>query len=77
MLAILAPDVELTSTAPFRPRDGLRGEHARAEVAELCTAVRLDLTRKQLTRERATWTVRLEGERTAPAGWRPRSSTAS
>ena len=62
MLAILAPDVELTSTAPFRPRDGLRGEHARAEVAELCTAVRLDLTRKQLTRERATWTVRLEGE---------------
>ena len=62
VLAILAPDVELTSTAPFRPRDGLRGGHARAEVAELCTAVRLDLTRKQLTRERATWTVRLEGE---------------
>ena len=62
VLAILAPDVELTSTAPFRPRDSLRGEHARAEVAELCTAVRLDLTRKQLTRERATWTVRLEGE---------------
>lgn len=62
VLAILAPDVELTSTAPFRPRDGLRGEHARAEVADLCTAVRLDLTRKQLTRERATWTVRLDGE---------------
>ena len=62
VLAILAPDVELTSAAPFRPRDGLRGEHARAEVAELCTAVRLDLTRKQLTRERATWTVRLKGE---------------
>ena len=62
VLAILAPDVELTSSAPFRPRDGLRGEHARAEVADLCTAVRLDLTRKQLTRERATWTVRLDGE---------------
>ena len=39
------------------PKDALR-----AEVADLCTAVRLDLTRKQLTRERATWTVRLDGE---------------
>ena len=62
VLAVLAPDVELVSVAPFRPREGLRGEHARAEVAELCTAVKLDLTRKQLTRERATWTVRLDAE---------------
>ena len=62
VLAHFAEDVELTSAAPFRPRDGLRGERARAEVAELCTAVRLDLTRKQLTRERATWTVRLEDD---------------
>ena len=62
VLAVLAPDVELVSVAPFRPREGLRGEHARAEVAELCTAVKLDLTRKQLTRERATWTVRLGAE---------------
>ena len=62
VLAVLAPDVELTSTAPFRPRDGLRGEQARAELAALCAAVRLDLTRKQLTRERATWTVRLDGD---------------
>ena len=36
---------------------------ARAEVADLCAAVsRMDLTRKQLTRERATWTVRVDGE---------------
>ena len=62
VLAVLAPDVELVSVAPFRPREGLRGEDARAEVAELCTAVKLDLTRKQLTRERATWTVRLDAE---------------
>jgi hypothetical protein len=61
VLSILAPDVELTSTAPFRPRDGLRGGPARSEVAELCAAVSLDLTRKQLTRERATWTVRVDG----------------
>jgi len=61
VLSILAPDVELTSTAPFRPRDGLRGDRARTEVAELCPAVSLDLTRKQLTRERATWTVRVDG----------------
>jgi NTE family protein len=62
VLAVLAPDVELTSIAPFRSRDGLRGEHARAEIAELCIAVKLDLTRKQLTRERATWTVRMSAE---------------
>ena len=59
VLAVLAPDVELVSVAPFRPRDGLRGDHARAEVAELCTAVKLDLTRKQLTanarRGRSGW----------------------
>ena len=40
VLAVLAPDVELSSTAPFRPRDGLRGDQARTEVAELCTAVK-------------------------------------
>jgi NTE family protein len=62
VLSILAADVELTSVAPFRPRAGLSGGDARAEVADLCAAVRMDLTRKQLTRERATWTVRLDGE---------------
>lgn len=60
--AMLAPEVELTSTAPFVPRDALRGGPARDAVADLCTSVRLDLTRKQLTREQATWTVRLEGD---------------
>ena len=36
-----------------------RGEHARAEVADLCRAAAMDLTRKQLTRDRAVWDVRL------------------
>lgn len=62
VLAVLAPDVELTSVAPFRPRDGWRGDRVRTEVAAMCTAVRFDLTRKQLTRERAVWTVRLDGD---------------
>ena len=62
VLRVLAPDVELTSSAPFRPRDALRGAQAHAEVADLADAVRMDLTRKQLTRELATWTVRLESD---------------
>ena len=62
VLRVLTPDVELTSSAPFRPRDALRGAQAHAEVADLADAVRMDLTRKQLTRELATWTVRLEGD---------------
>ena len=32
------------------------------KMAELCRAAAMDLTRKQLTRELATWTVRLEGD---------------
>ena len=59
--AVLAPDVELTSIAPFRVREGLRGEEVHAAVADLCRDVRLDLTREQLTHDRATWTVRLDG----------------
>jgi NTE family protein len=68
VLKIVAPDVELTSTTPFEVRDGLRGEQAHAEIVELCRAVRMDLTRIQLTRERAAWTVRLAGGRAAPRG---------
>ena len=62
VLAVLHPEVELVSTDPFQPRDGLRGENAHAELADLCRTVRLDLTRKQLTRERSTWMVRLDGD---------------
>ena len=59
--AVLAPDIELTSTTPFRVRAGLRGEEVHTAVADLCRDVRLDLTREQLTHDRATWTVRLDG----------------
>lgn len=62
ILRILAPGVELTSTAPFHARERLHGEEVRAAVAELCLGVRMDLTREQLTQDSATWTVRIDGE---------------
>ena len=61
VLRILAPDVELTSSAPFLHRDLLRGAEVHAAVADLRRGARLDLTREQLTHDRATWTVRLDG----------------
>ncbi len=60
VLKLFTPDVELTSAEPFRVRPLLRGEAARDAVRELCKDVRMDLTHKQLTRERAIWTVRLD-----------------
>ena len=61
MLQNLAPDIELSADRAL-PRAGLqRGEEARAAVVDLCREVRMDLTHKQLTRERATWTVRFVG----------------
>jgi NTE family protein len=59
ILPVLAPDVELTSAAPFPVRGPLRGAAVHAAVTALSRDVRMDLTRKQLTRDRATWTVRL------------------
>ena len=61
VLQNLAPDVELTATAPFPALELRRGEEARAAVVDLCREVRMDLTHKQLTRERAMWTVRFVG----------------
>jgi NTE family protein len=58
LLRALAPDVELTAAAPF-PAQLVRGSQVRAVVERLCREVRMDLTRKQLTREHAAWTVRL------------------
>ena len=67
VVAVLAPDVELTATAPFPPHEPLRGSQVRAAVTALCRDVHMDLTRKQLTRDRTTWTVRLGGA-TGPRG---------
>jgi DNA topoisomerase IA len=58
---LFAPDAELTSTAPFRVRPTLRGQDVHDAIRELRKDVRMDLTHKQLTRERAVWTVRIEG----------------
>ncbi len=55
VLAHLAPDVELVAAPPFKVGDG----SAHAQVAELCRSVAMDLTRKQLTRDRAVWDVRV------------------
>jgi NTE family protein len=55
VLGHLDPDVELTAAGPFR----VDGSDAHADVAELCRTAAMDLTRKQLTRERAVWDVRL------------------
>jgi len=55
----------LTVAGPFA---GVGGD-AHARIAELCRTAAMDLTRKQLTRDRAVWDVRLpEG----PAGSRGR-----
>ena len=61
ILAVLAHDAELTSAAPFPVRESVRGPQVHAAVADLSRDVRMDLTRKQLTRDRAAWTVRLDG----------------
>ena len=61
LVGALAPDVELVSTAPFTAHERLRGPQVRDAVTALCRDVRMDLTRKQLTRDRTTWTVRLGG----------------
>ena len=55
VLGHLAPNVELAAAGPFRADGG----DAAADVAELCRTAVMDLTRKQLTRDRAVWDVRL------------------
>ncbi len=57
VLGHLAPDVELAAAGPFRADSG----DPRADLAKLCRTAAMDLTRKQLTRERAVWNVRLPG----------------
>jgi NTE family protein len=68
VLRLLAPDLELTSTTPFRVREPVRGEQAHEAVRELWHEVRMDLTHKQLTREQAVWIVRLAGAASGDRG---------
>jgi NTE family protein len=60
LVRCLADDAELTSTDPFPTRGPVRGRQLHEVVGDLANDVRMDLTRKQLTRENATWSVRLE-----------------
>jgi NTE family protein len=54
----LADDVELASAAPFPEHGPVRGAEVHEFVERLCRETRMDLTRKQLARERVTWTMR-------------------
>ena len=56
-----APRRRADSIAPFRPHAGLRGSGLQEVLSSCARDVRMDLTRKQLTRDRATWTVRIDG----------------
>ena len=60
LIHCLADDAELTSTGPFPEQGPVRGRRLHEVVRDLASDVRMDLTRKQLTREKATWSVRLD-----------------
>src|SRR4051812_16896500 len=60
LIRFLADDAELTSTGPFPALGPVRGGQVHEAVRVLARDVRVDLTRKQLTRERAAWTVRID-----------------
>jgi NTE family protein len=61
MAGFLADGAELESIDPFPEHAGVRGQQLREVLSKLCRDVRLDLTRKQLTRDQAAWTVRVDG----------------
>jgi len=60
LIRFLADDAELISSEPFPVRGPVRGPRLREVVRELARDVRIDLTRKQLTREKAAWSARVE-----------------
>ncbi|HLZ36665.1 MAG TPA: patatin-like phospholipase family protein [Mycobacteriales bacterium] len=70
LLRSFADDVKLTSAAPFPQRGPLRGEQVREFVREDLAQVRMDLTHKQLARDRVVWSVQTRtsgADATAPA----------
>ena len=64
----LADDAELESIDPFPEHAGVRGQQLREVLSTLCRDVRLDLTRKQLTRDLVAWTVRIDGAESVRRG---------
>ena len=67
VLGFLDDRAELESVEPF-PAHRVTGAQLRAVLADLCRTVRMDLTRKQLTRDLAAWTVRIGDTGTARSG---------
>jgi NTE family protein len=61
VMDLFAEDAELVSAAPFPERGSHLGAHAVRRFVEkhLATGVRVDSTRKQVARDRVTWTVRV------------------
>jgi NTE family protein len=64
----LADDADLESVDPFPEHAGVRGQQLRDVLSTLCRDVRLDLTRKQLTRDLVAWTVRIDGAESVRRG---------
>ena len=62
LIPFLADHAELTSTEPFPLHGPVQGRRLHEVIRDLARDVRIDLTNKQLTRERAAWTVRMDGE---------------
>jgi NTE family protein len=60
LVRLLADDAELTSTEPFPVRAPVRGPQLHDVIRELSQDARIDVTRKQVTRNQTTWTVRLD-----------------
>ena len=59
-LSFLDDDVELMSTEPFPEAGPIRGlSHVRAFIDEHLSSATIDLTRKQIARDRVTWTVKI------------------
>ena len=72
VMDLFAEDAELISAAPFPDRGSHLGSHAVRRFVEkhLATGVWVDSTRKQVARDRVTWTVRVHdpGEGTSLPG---------
>ena len=67
MLSFFAEDVELTSADPFPGIGPARGiSHVNAFIAEHLSSTTVDLTRKQVARERVTWTVKTSADASGP-----------
>jgi NTE family protein len=68
LIHYLADDAELTFAEPFHERSPVRGRQLHEVLRNLSEDVRIDVTRKQVTGDRTTWTVRTGSGDTAARG---------